>query len=220
MRRVMVALLSAIVVGLFLVPSGASAGSKMMSTTDSVGDVGFGFSPKTSEILKAPWGPGTPWLAAGYFDIASAWLSQKGQTYTFGMALAVPLPKEGSALCDAVQRAEWALWIDPSPWNIATNPVVPLFKIALVYDGSEYSAGLWDTSTGAFLASVPFTVDGSKFQVEFSAASIGNLAIHWWCPFVRIWQGLFGSAGYAFLDGIDWGTVAGQEYYDLPWPPQ
>lgn len=205
--------------GLLLVPSGASAGSKMVSTTDSTGDVGFGFSPKTGEILKAPWGPGTPWVAAGYFDIASTWLSEKGQTYTFGMALAAPLPKEGSSLCNAVQHAEWALWIDPSPWNMATNPVVPLFKIALVYDGSEYSAELSDASTGALLASLPFTVDGSTLQVEFSAASIGNLAIHWWCPLVRIWLGVLGSTGYAYLDGIDWGTADGQVYYDLPWPP-
>ena len=215
----MVAVLSAIVVGIMLVPSGVSASPKATCVEDRTGDVGFGFSPKTGEILQAPWGPSTPWVAVGYFDIAAASLSQKGQTYTFGMELATKLPKEGTALPDSIKRAEWQLWIDPSPWNMATNPVASLFKIALVYDGSEYSAGLWDASTGAFLKSLPFTVNGSAFQVEFSAASIGELEIHWWCPFTQVWQGVLGSWGTAFLDGIDWGSAPDQVYYDFPWPP-
>jgi hypothetical protein len=219
MRKKVVAILSAIIVGLMLVPSGATAGSKTVYTTDSTGDLGFGFSSKTGEILKAPWGLGTPWVVEGYFDIASTWLSQKGQTYTFGMELATELPKEGTALPGSIKRAEWAMWIDPSPWNMATNPVASLLKVALIYDDLVYSAELRDATTGAYLSSLPFAVDGSTFEVEFSATSIGNLEIHWWCPITRVWQGLFGSWGLAYLDGIDWGTAAGQEYYDLPWPP-
>jgi hypothetical protein len=217
-RKTAIAFALSFTVALMMLAQPVSAGATM-KVSDSTGDVGFGFSSKTSEILTNPWGPGTPWVKAGYFDIASAWLSQKGKVYTFGMELAANLPKEGSKMV-GVERAEWALWIDPSPWNVATNPVVSLFRIALVYDESLYAAELRDPSTGTLLASLPFTVNGSTFEVEFSAASIGNLEVHWWCPFVRIWQGLFGSAGYAFLDGIDWGTATGQEYYDLPWPPQ
>jgi hypothetical protein len=219
-RREAVALLSVIVVGMMMAPGGVSGKPVAAWVEDSTGDVGFGFSSKTGEILQAPWGPGTPWVKIGFMDIAAASLSQKGQTYAFGMKLATDLPKEGTALPDSVKRAEWALWIDPSPWNMVTNPVVSLFKVALIYDGLEYSAELRDASTGTYLASLPFTLDGSTFLVEFSAASIGGLEIHWWCPLTRVCQGLLGSWGAAYLDGIDWGTAAGQEYYDLPWPPQ
>ena len=219
MRKKVIALLSVIVVGMMTVPGGVSGRSAATWIEDSTGDVGFGFSTKTGEILQAPWGTGTPWVAIGFMDIAAASLSQKGQTYTFGMKLATDLPKEGTALPDSVKRAEWALWIDPSPWNMATNPVASLFKVALIYDDLEYSGELVDATTGAYLASLPFTVDGSTFFVDFSAASIGGLEFQWWCPLTRVWQGLFGSWGAAYLDGIDWGTAAGQEYYDLPWPP-
>jgi len=135
------------------------------------------------------------------------------------MELAAALPEEGSSLGRVVERVEWAMWINPSPWNFATNPVPALFKIALLYDGSMYSAELRDATTGAMLASLPFTVNGAKFQVEFSAASIGDLPSFWWEPTVRIWQGLLGSAGYSFLDAIDWGSAPDQVYYDFPWPP-
>ena len=217
MSKVGVALLSAIVVGLMLVPSGVSARSMMLYATDSTGDICMGWDVKTGGLAPGP--PGAPWATTGYLDIAAAWLSQKGNTYTFGMELAAALPKEGAALCKGVQQVEWAMWIDPSPFNYATNPVAALFKMALTYDGSTYSAGLWDLSTGVFVTSLPFTVSGATLQFEFSAASIGNFAFSWWVPLVRIWQGLYGSAGYAFLDGIDWNSVEGQVYHDLPWPP-
>jgi len=216
--KVMIALLSVIVVGLMLVPSGASAGTMVSVVQDSTGDLGFGFDPQTSEMMPV-WGPGTPWVKAGYFDIASAWLSQKGSTFSFGMELAAALPKEGSALPGGIQLAEWALWIDPSPFNVVTNPVAPLFLIALRYDGSTYSAFILDFGT-MVMKSVPFSVGGAQVQLRFSAASVGNLAFEWWVPFVRIWQGPLGSAGFAFVDGIDWGSAPGQVYYDIPWPSQ
>src|SRR3990170_123407 len=147
MRKVLVALLCAIVTGLMLAPSGVSAATTM-TVQDSTGDIGFGIDPKTGLIMQT-WGDNTPIAKAGYFDMASVSLSQKGKTYTFGMELAAALPKEGSPLPGGIHLAEWAMWIDPSPYNYFTNPVAPLFLIALRYDGSSYAAFVMDYSTRA-----------------------------------------------------------------------
>jgi len=204
--------MSAIVAGLMLVPSSVSAVTSM-TVQDDIGDIGFGIDPKTGFTMHE-WADNTPIAQAGYFDIASVSLSQKGRTYTFGMELAAALPKEGSPLPGGIHVAEWAMWIDPSPYNYFTNPVAPLFLISLRYDGSSYSAFVMDYATMT-TTPIPFSVDGAKLQLQFSAASIGNLALEWWSPLVREWTGLVGSAGYWFVDGI----LTESGLIDLPWPP-
>jgi len=97
MRKVVVALLCATVVGILLVPSGVSAGSKTVYVKDSTGDIGFGWSPRTGEILPA-WGPGTPWATTGYLDIAAAWFSQKGNMYKSVWNLLLRFLKRGRPL--------------------------------------------------------------------------------------------------------------------------
>ena len=216
MRKVMVAVLSAIVVGLMLVPSGVSAGITTVVVQDRTGDLGFGVNG-TGEISKL-WADNAPVAQAKYLDMASAWLSQKAKTYTFGMELAAALPKEGSALPGGIKLVEWAVWIDPSPYNVNTNPVLPLFLIALRYDGSSYSAFVLDRGT-MVTTSVPFSIDGSKLQLQFSEASIGNRAFEWWSPMVREWTGPLGTSGYWFVDAVDYRLNPGQVYYDIPWPP-
>ena len=212
----MVALLSAIVVGLLLVPSGVSAGTSTAVVEDIGGDLGLGVDKKTSEISRL-WPENVPVADAAYLDIVSSSLSQKGKAYTFGMELAAALPKEGTALPQGTKLVEWALWIDPSPYHVTLNPVAPLFLIALRYDGSSYSAFILDFGT-MVTTPVKSSVDGSSIQLEFSAASIGNLPFEWWSPMVRVWWGNLGSAGSWFVDAIDFGTAPGQVYYDLPWP--
>lgn len=194
-----------------------SAGPKIMVVEDTTGDVGFGVDYKESEISKV-WADNTPIVQAGYFDMISTWLSQKGKKYTFGMGLLADLPKEGVALPDGIHLAEWAVWIDPSPYHVTLNPVASLFLIALRYDGSSYSSFILDYGTMVATPVEPSIV-GSTFQLEFSASSIGNLAFEWWSPMVRAWWGQLGSSGYWFVDAVDFGTVDGQVYYDLPWPP-
>jgi hypothetical protein len=216
MRRVMVALLSAVVAGLMLVPGGVSAGAPMV-VEDSVGDLGIGVNTKTSEIAR-PLPGNVPVAEATYLDIHLTWLTQEDDTYSFGMELASELPEAGTALPKGVKLVEWAMWIDPSPYHVTLNPVAPLFLIALRYDGSSYSAFILDYGTMVTTALDP-SVGDTSFELEFSAASIDDLESKWWSPLVRAWWGTLGSAGYWFLDAIDFGTAPGQEYYDLPWPP-
>ena len=213
----MAALLCAIAAGLMLVPNGASTGAMMTVVQDSTGDIGFGVDPKTGLIMQT-WEDNTPVSKAGYFDMASTWLSQKGKTYTFWMELAAELPKEGSPSPTGIHLAEWAVWIDPSPYNCVTNTVASLFLIALRYDGASYAAFVVDYSTMT-TTPIPFSVDGSKLQLQFSAASIGGLAFEWWSPLVRAWWGQLGTSGYWFVDAVDLGSATGQEYMDIPWPP-
>ncbi|OGS52334.1 MAG: hypothetical protein A3K75_04825 [Euryarchaeota archaeon RBG_13_61_15] len=214
----MVALSSAIVVGLLLVPGSVSAGTLTAVAEDPEGDLGFGVDPKTGGIMNL-WADNTPVAKAEYLDIVSTWLSLKKGTYTFGMELAAALPEEGSALPGGIKLAEWAVWIDPSPYNYITNPVAPLFLIALRYDGSSYSAFIMDYGT-MLTTSVAFSVDGSKVQLQFTSASIGDLAFEWWSPLVRVWWGILGSAGCWFVDAVNLEPVDGYIYIDLPWPPQ
>ena len=218
MRRAMVALVSAIVVGLMLVPSGVTAGTVTSVVQDSKGDLGIGVDRTASEIAR-PLPENVPVAEAAYLDVLSTWLSMKKDAYTFGMGLAAALPEEGTALPNGVKLVEWAMWIDPSPYHVILNPVAPLFLIALRYDGSSFSAFILDRGT-MVATPVEFSIDGTNLQLHFSAASVGGLAFEWWSPLVRVWWGILGSAGSWFVDGVDFGTVPGQVYYDLPWPPQ
>ena len=217
MRRIIVALLSTIVAGLMLVPCSVSAGTLTMVVEDAEGDLGFGVDMQTGGILRY-YTDGVPIAEAGYLDMVSTWLSLKKDTYTFGIEAAAALPEEGSALPDGVKLVEWAMWIDPSPYNVLINPVSPLFLIALRYDGSSYSAFILDYAT-MLTAPVAFSVEGSTLQLQFTSAEIGDLALEWWSPLVRAWWGTLGSSGYFFVDAVDLPLVDGYAYLDLPWPP-
>jgi len=213
-----VALMSAIVVGLMLaMPMSAGASSTMTTVVpDRTGDLGIGWDFTTCEA-QSLWGQGTPWVRAGYFDMTSVWLSQSGKTYTFGMELTKDLPQEGSALPYGVDFACWLIWIDPSPWNALYNPVDTLFTIGLNYDGSKYVAALMEGVNGNVIAPLPFTIDGSKFQLQFSAASIGKMPSFWWMPATKVWLGNMHT--WDSIDRADPGASPGQVWWDLPWPP-
>jgi hypothetical protein len=216
MRRVLAALFSAIVAGLMLAMP-ASAATVTSIVKDPAGDVGFGVDPKTGGVMHL-WGDNNPVSQAGFLDMVSTWMSQKGKTYTFGMELASAFPEEGTPLPNGFKVVEWALWIDPSPYNYLINPVAPLFLIALRYDGASYSAFVMDCST-MLSAPAAFSVAGSTMQLQFTADSIGNLAIEWWSPLIREWTGPVGTSGYWFVDGVNLPLVDGYSYIDLPWPP-
>jgi len=217
MAKAAVVLLSVIIVGLMLVPSSVSAKTLISVVDDAEGDLGHGIDPKTGGIMSL-WPDNTPVAQTKYLDMVSTWMSLKKNTYTFGMELAAALPEEGSALPTSMKLLEWAVWIDPSPYNFITNPVAPLFLIALRYDGASYSAFILDYET-MIATSTPFSVDGTKLELQFTSAAIGDLAFEWWSPLVRVWWGTLDSAGYWFVDAVDLPLVDGYAYIDLPWPP-
>ncbi|MBN1678367.1 MAG: hypothetical protein JW880_07505 [Candidatus Thermoplasmatota archaeon] len=217
MRGAVAGLLSVVVVALMLVPGAVSAKTLIMVVEDAEGDLGFGVDPHTGGIMNL-WPESTPVAQTEYLDMVSTWMSLRKDVYTFGMELAVPLPEEGTPLPGGMKLMEWAVWIDPSPYNYITNPVAPLFLIALRYDGSAYSAILVDYET-MVTTSTPFSVDGAKLELQFTSASIGDIAMEWWSPLVRVWWGIMGSAASWFVDAVDLPLVEGYAYIDLPWPP-
>ncbi len=213
MRKATVGLVSMAVFGLLLVPGSAQA-LTTMTVQDSVGDVGIALDMHAGTIRANTMAPNAPLEKVGYFDMVSVWLSQKGKTFTFGMDLAAGLPAEGTPMPKMVNIAKWALWVDPVPYVV--DPwAMPVALIALQYDGISYSAYVYDYSTGT-QTSIPFSVDGSKVQMQFTAAMFGNADMSWLCPAVQVWMGLWGGA---IIDSVDPGTVAGQVGFDLPWPP-
>jgi hypothetical protein len=213
----MLVLVSAFVASLMLVPGCVSARPMTMVVEDAEGDLGFGVDPQTGGIMNL-WPENNPVAQATYLDMVSTWLSLKNGVYKFGMEVASALPEEGTPLSGGMKLLEWAMWIDPSPYNYIVNPVAPLFLIALRYDGSSYNAFILDYST---MGEVPaqFSVDGSKLELTFTSAQIGDIALEWWSPLVRTWFGTLGSAGYWFVDAVNLPLVDGYAYMDLPWPP-
>jgi len=211
MRRVLGALFSAIVVGLMLAMP-VSAETETIVVSDRIGDLGVMWDFTTCEP-RSLWGHGTPVVSAGYFDISSFSLSQKGKTYTFGMELAADLPREGDALPAGIYLACWVAWIDPEPYNAKYNPVDSYYTVLLTYDGLKYAAELQDYVTGEVIASLPVCIDGSKFQMQFSASSIGNLESFWWYPA----SAMFWGAVWDCVDRADSGAVPGQVWWDIPW---
>jgi hypothetical protein len=199
--KVTLAVASTLVIAL-IVAMPASAGTVTMKVADGTGDVGRNSWAHVND----------PVAKTGYFDMVSTWLSQKGKTYTFGMELASLLPEEGSPLPVPIKTAEWLLWIDSYPWS------APLYTLSLYYDGSSYSAILLDVST-MVTTPLPFTIDGTKFQVDLSQDLVGNLAGLWWSPAVRLWWGPMGSVAEWLVDLVDFGVAPGQDGIDLPWPP-
>ena len=215
MRKLVVALLSAIVVGLLLVPSGVSAGTKMTVVQDRAGDLCKHYNWSTGEPRHV-LGDNTPVVTAGYLDIVSAWLAQKGKMYTFGMELAAGLPQEGKALPCGMSLATWQMIIESAgPWD-PYNPLPFAYFVTLTYDGSSYSASLWDVDMRV-MTPLQFTHDGPKIQMVFSEDSIGGLSTFWWSFDVEVY---FGVGGWSMPDNPDPGASPGQVYWDIPWPPQ
>jgi hypothetical protein len=219
MRKIAVAILSLVVVCLMLVPSGASAGTRTIVVEDRMGDLLGGNIDWDACEGTVFWQENTPVAQVGYFDITSFWLSEKGKMFTFGMEVAGPLPKEGSALPTGFHGLKWLMWIDPEPWNLKYNPIMSLYTIQLVYDGSAYAAELKDYATGEVLATLPYSIGGSRLEMQFSAASIGNLESFWFIPCTVVQWSQIPGAGYWDLDTTDPGAVPGQVWWDIPWPP-
>lgn len=222
MRKVIVALLSAIVVGLMLVPSGVSAGSMTIKAADRLGDLGPKYDAASADTVVF-WPDTMPLTSVGYLDMTSWWFaySSKDKTYTFGMEVAKPLPNAGSPLPGGFKEVKWLVWLDMGAWNPKYAPTVgSYYTIQLIYDGSEYVAELTQGgSWGPLVSTLPFSVDGSKLQIQFSAASIGNLKSFWIMPCTVVLWSLQPYSGYWDLDSTDPGAAPGQVWWSVPWPP-
>lgn len=225
MRRILLAIVSAFVVGLMMVPCDVSSGkSTIVTIPDSLGDVGkynVFFTAATHSagvsLVNNTWGDNAPVIQAAYFDIRSLsfGLLSNG-TYMFGEKLAANLPGPGSALPPGAKYAVWLLWIDRAPWT-PTSSLPPYCEAWLQYDGSSYSTVLWNLDTGT-ISSLPFTINGAMFSIYLSPASIGYLESFWWSGGTFVAKEPFYAAPPWMTDTNDIGVAPGQVWFDIPWP--
>ncbi len=214
MRRAVVALVSAIVAGLLLVPGCASAKAFTLTVPDEVGDIGIIFDYETYLPIST-WGKNSQIAQAGYFDMTLFWFGLKGNTYTFGMELAGNIPQEGDPLAPGVTLVEYALWLDKEAWDWVTF-VESYFMLVFRYDGVSYSAALLDWPSETVKMYLPFTIDGPRFEMEFSADSINNIETFWLFTSVDVY---FGQALPWMVDGFNLDSVEGQIVTSIPWDP-
>jgi hypothetical protein len=205
-----------------LVPGAVSAGTTTIKATDKMGDLGPKYDAALADTVLY-WPDNMPLTRAGYFDMLS-WsfsYSSKEKTYTFGMDVAKALPIPGTPLPNGFKEAKWLVWLDMGAWNPKYNPAVSsYFTAQLTYDGSEYTAALTQGGTwGPVVTTLPFAVDGSKLQIQFSAASIGDLKSFWIMPCTVVMWSLVPYSGYWDLDSTDPGAAPGQVWWSVPWPP-
>jgi hypothetical protein len=221
-RKAIVASLSLCLVGLMLAPGIVSAGTTTIVAKDNAGDLGPKYDAATAGTVLT-WPDNMPLVQVGYLDMVSWWFSysSKEKTYTFGMELAKALPIPGSSLPHGYKALKWLVWLDMGAWNPKYNPSVASYNtVQLVYDGSEYVAELTEGGTwGPVLATLPFSVDGSKLEIQFSAASIGDLKSFWIMPCTVVLWSLQPYSGYWDLDSTDPGAAPGQVWWSVPWPP-
>jgi hypothetical protein len=215
MRRVIATLVSAIAAGLLLVPGCASAKAVTLTVPDEVGDIGIIFDYETY-LPVSTWGKNSQIAQAGYFDRTLFWFGLKGNTYTFGMELAGDLPQEGDPLAPGVTLVEYVLCLDKEAWDWVT-PVEGYFKLVFRYDGVHYSAALLDWPSMTVKMYPPFTVDGPRFEMEFSADSIDNIETFWLFTSVDVYLGELRNGLPWMVDAFDLDSVEGQIVTSIPW---
>jgi len=223
MRKVVVALLSAIVVGLMLIPSVSAGKSVMVTVPDREGDLAKYNVQVTIwrangvAISTIPsWGDNAPVLQSSYVDMVSVSFGMVKGTYVFGMKLAADLPQAGTPLAPGIVYLTWTLWIEDGPWT-PTSGSSTLYQAGLDFDGSSYYAWLFDYRTGAETP-LPFTIDGSTFQLQISPASIDNLSSFWWEGGTFVAKQSYFAPPW-LIDAMDMGVAPNQVGTSLPWPP-
>jgi len=205
-----------------LVPSVSAGKSNVVTIPDRTGDLGkynvfitVGNAHGVA-LFNNTWGDNAPVLQAKYVDMVSVSFGLVRSTYIFGMKLAADLPQAGATLPPGIVYLVWNLWIEDSPWS-PTNSAKTLYQAWLQFDGSSYSAVLWDVASGS-LTSLPFKiVDARTFQIQISPASIGNLASFWWSAGTFVAMHAFIEPPW-LIDINDLGVAPGQVWFDMPWP--
>lgn len=183
MRRVVVAILSAIVVGLMLAMP-VSAGPHTATFTDRQGDLGTAMisGGEGSHEWGDPlgwWSGESPIGNAGYLDMLSGWVSVKGDTVNMGLTVASPVPTNGN-LPEGVIEAMWG-WFFYQSIDVYYGGSGAPYAVYIVWDGDDFSAVLVDRTSGTLpfdLTNLDFAIEGNVLTVTTSLASIAG-AIAW-----------------------------------------
>jgi hypothetical protein len=233
MRKLVVAVLSAIVVGLMLsmpVSAGKSTVGKstMITIPDRTGDLGkynvyiiVGGTRAVADVENS-WGGNAPLLEATYVDMVSVSFGVVRDSYVFSMKVAGDLPQPGDPLPPGIRYVGFMLWIEDGPWD-PTSKVIPktLYELILEFDGSSYIAYMWDYAARTIEplpSSCVKMLDARSFQVLFTPEMIGGLDDFWWSA------GSYLAKEYEFAwpwitDLFDIGAAPGQVGTDFHWPP-
>jgi hypothetical protein len=222
MRRLVMALVSLVLVGVLLIPSSVSAETMKTTVSDRTGDLGmydvfFGVAKHSGKAISAPsWGENAPMKKVGYLDMVSLSFGVLDDgTYEYEVIVAGDSPQAGDALPHGIKLVAWLLWIDSPPWT-PEDPAPSLFEIWVQYDGTSYAGVCRNTATGD-VTLVPFTMGASSFQIQISPDTIGNLASFWWSAATFALTN-YNTLGW-MVDVNDVERVPGQVWFDMPWPP-
>jgi len=193
LRFVSMAVVSVIVS--LLMPSLSASAARVSVVTDPVGDA----------LFSAP----------SYLDLVGARVTKSGQTFSFEMTVAEPIPATPSASPPASAQTGWAWPLDTDSSTFpAGTPVAPgtgapaELIVAVVWDSSGFSASLNDrrpllTGGDAVLTPLPFTISGGQLRVDIRASAIGDPSTFGWRPVTFYWSAPFGSNnGNHFVDSV------------------
>lgn len=228
MKKILLALVSQVIVGLLVASISVSAGVYEQTVTvgDDGDDVPFLWDGKTGLEWTKPTSSGMPITEYGYVDMIGYSLSQRVDTdtgenvYTFSMEVNGDLPQSIDDLPGGIKRVEWIMYIDLQPWNpVADTPIDCPFMVNLTFDGGVYSACLVDyiLIVGPVLALLDHGVSGSTLWIQWSADQIGNLDFFYFEAATRVWWGGPDTYGMRLTDMTDLNAIEGQEWYDIPW---
>jgi hypothetical protein len=225
MNRVVVALFSAIVVGLMLAPNVSAGKSTIVMVPDREGDIGkynvvLIVGPTNAPVVPEPsWGDNAPVLEATYVDMVSVSLGMVHGKYVFSMELAGNLPQAGDPLPPGIRYAGWNWWIEDGPWD-PMSTIIPktYYQVCLELHESSYYAGIYDARNAWAFTPVPVTIDGATFQIEIPGKLLGGLESFWWSAGTYLAKENLLDWPW-FTDLIDPGTDQGQVGTDFPWPP-
>jgi hypothetical protein len=171
----------------------ASAATLTSAATDPAGDAAFS--------------------APGFLDIVSAQVTKSGQSFSFQMSVAAPIPAvppktpPGNLL-----QWDWPLDTDPAtfppgyPFPPGATPPAE-FIIQVTWDGSSFSAVLVDrrpllNGGIAVITPLAFTISGTDVRADVGASLLGKPSSFYWGAVTFYWSGPMGSSGGNFVDAL------------------
>ena len=192
MKRVVVAALGAIVVGLMMAMP-VTAGANAVVVTDREGDLGKtivcgGQGSHDWGDMLSYWSGDSPLANAGYLDMLSGWVSIKGSTVTMGMTLASPIPVN-DILPDGSKELRWA-WLFWTTIDTTTSSNNAPYGVYVIWNGNGLSAVLVDRSSGTAPFALTYLdsliVDGNALSVSIDRSDLTGVVA--WFAQTQAWN--------------------------------
>ena len=176
----------------------ASAGDLTSTVTDPAGDA--------------------PFRAPGFLDLLSASVSKSGQTFSFRMSMAAPIPAVPPRTPPGTSQVAWTWTLDTDPSTRPEGYPLPAapgvsgpseFIIAVAWDGNAFFGRLVDrrpllTGGEAVLIPLAFTISGADVRMDVRASLLGNPSSFLWAAFSFYWSAPPGGTwGAHFVDGTE-----------------